>query len=335
MKKAFLILLIICMLFSLSGCSIKETISSQKQEYIVSAIGFDSDDKQFDLTLEAIIINSENSDAERELRLLNGKGRTIAEAMTDAQKSASQPLLLSHCATVVIGDTVNRNQLSEITDFCRSNDGLALSVMLVSSKNAKSLLECKALSSVAMGYDIMSMTEQLSDRTGIAFKNRLYEIKSAYERKIKVFALPRFEVNEQEYFYNGISVYNDGKQLTKLNHQDTAIYSVMTDTLKKGKILIDGKEISVESSYTVCNFKAGSRLNTVLTLDLRLVGNDNQDKELIKQQVETLFKYSTELSADIFGFGNILYHKQKTAWDTFKENYPKHYKNSALTVVLK
>ncbi len=335
MKKPFLILLIICMLFTLSGCSAKETISSQKQEYIISAIGFDIDDGQFSLTLEAIIINSENSDAERELKLLNGKGRTIAEAMSDAQKGASQPLLLSHCATVVIGDTVNRNQLSEITDFCRSKDGLTLSVMLVSSKNAKSLLECKALSSVAMGYDIMSMIEQLSKRTGIVFKNRLYEIKSAYERMFKVFALPRFEVNEQEYFYNGISVYNDGEQITQLNHQATAIYSVMTDSLTKGKILIDGKELSVESSYTVCDFKSGSQLNTILTLDLRLTGNDNGYKVLIKQEIEDLFKYSTELSADIFGFGNILYHKQKTAWDTFKEVYPKHYKNSVLTVVLK
>ncbi len=335
MKRFFLLLLAFCLIFSLCGCSLKETVSHHRQEYIVSAIGFDSENALLQLSLEAIIINTENADAEKELKLIKGSGKTVTEAMTDALKTTSQPLMLSHCATVVIGETVDRRHFSEIMNFCRSKEKITLSAMLISTANAAKLLSCKALSSVAIGYDVISMTEQLSEHTGILFKNRIYEVESAKERQIKTFAIPYFEVNGESYSYGGLSIFNNGEPITKLDSENASIYSVITDNQSNGKAIINGEEISIESSYAVCDFEAGSRLKTILKLELKLAHSDSEKNELIKQKIQSLFKLSKELNTDIFGFGNILYHKQKTAWDTFKENYPKHYKNSVLTVVLK
>ena len=60
MKKLLSICICVLLILPLCGCSAKEAIASDKQEYIVSSLGFDSKNSRIKMILEVIIINSDD-----------------------------------------------------------------------------------------------------------------------------------------------------------------------------------------------------------------------------------------------------------------------------------
>lgn len=163
MKK---LLLVFALLFCLCGCQ------KTGPEYLVSSIGFDRVNGQYNVCFEAIIINTENT--EQTVKLLKGTGSTIEAAVKQIEKQCTQPLLLSHCGVIAIGEGVTDYGLRKIGDYCFSQDQITLSAYFVRCNNAEKLLSVKPLSSACAGYDIMSLIKENNHR-----KNRFFEVISA------------------------------------------------------------------------------------------------------------------------------------------------------------
>lgn len=329
MKKLFvLIISSLVLLTSLCGCSFKAVFSSHSGEYLVSAMGFDEKNGKFEICLEAIIVNTEDTEAEPSLELISGSGNTVKEAFFDAAGKTSQELLLSHCGIIALGESVTPDTFSQINEFCRSQKDITISAMFISCKDSKKLLSSKAISSVAVGYDIMSMLSYKSKKTGINYKNRFYEIESFKGKPQNLFSLPFFEKTENGYFINGLKIYDNYAPLALLDSEQTAIFSVMTDTQSKGSFMLEKQEIFLNSSYAMWNVSKNSNLD--FTLSLRL--ETKNSKEKIKNSVQDLFRLFQENGKDIFGLGNIIYTKNHAVWDDIKKDYQSHFKNSTLRV---
>lgn len=184
MKRIFLLLLVLGLL-----CGCEKT----GPEYLVSSIGFDSDGREYNVSFEAIIINSENT--EQALKVLKGKGKTIDEAVKEIDRQCTQPLLLSHCGVIIIGDGITKKQFSDIKSYCYSSDPITLSAFFIKSKNAQQLLSAKPLSSACVGYDIMGLLKQNKQ-----YKNRFFEVISNEYNAV----LPRIELGKEGlYFESG------------------------------------------------------------------------------------------------------------------------------------
>ncbi len=158
---------LVLVLFMLLLCGCRKT----GPEYLVSGIGFDLENDRYKICFEAIIINSE--EPEQTIRLLKGEGETIEEAVAQIDRQCTQPLLLSHCGVLVIGEEVNRARLREIGDFCYSRDEITLSAFFVRTKNAQKLLSVKPVSSACASYDVMGIL-----RENKPYKNRFFEVLS-------------------------------------------------------------------------------------------------------------------------------------------------------------
>lgn len=184
MKK---ILLIFTLLISLCGC--KQTGA----EYIISSMGFDNSDGLLNTCFEAIVINSETT--ESQIKLLEGKGKTVTDGIKQIKKSATQKLLLSHCGVLVMGEDLTESQINEIYEFCFDERDITLSARVVTTKNAKQLLQTKPVSSIAVGYDILGLIEQYSKKDK-QIKNRYFEI-MALERRV---ALPKIMPTKEGYY---------------------------------------------------------------------------------------------------------------------------------------
>lgn len=184
MKK---ILLIFILLISLCGC--KQTGA----EYIISSMGFDNSDGLLNICFEAIVINSETT--ESQIKLLEGKGKTVKDGIKQIKKSATQKLLLSHCGVLVMGENLTESQINEIYEFCFNQRDITLSARVVVSENAKQLLQTKPVSSIAVGYDILGLIEQYSKKDK-QIKNRYFEI-MALERRV---ALPKITPTKEGYY---------------------------------------------------------------------------------------------------------------------------------------
>lgn len=335
MKRLLILFLsAVISLCSLGGCSVKKNISSYSQEYLISAMGFDQINGKLTAYLEAVIVNTEDTNAERRLELIEGNGATVKEALSNANKKTAQPLLLSHCGVVVIGNSVSPQYFSGICDYFYRENELTLSVFFVSAENASSLLSSEAISSIAVGYDIMSMLSQQSQRTGISYKNRFYQIYSAKAKPLNTVAIPYFKTTDKGYYIDGLTIFEGFAPVMRLDNTQTALYAILTDTQGSGSVLIDGKELKISSSYARWKFEKDQQLKIRLLLDLKTEKSTEVQPETVKQEIEELFAASRQAGTDFFALGNILYSMKKDVWDQIQKDYVNQYKNSVLTVEL-
>ena len=118
MKKVVGLILCVCILFFLCGCSAMEAISSDKQEYIVASLGFDKQESNYAMFMEAIVVNTEDMNAGKQNTVLEGIGGSIEEAYSQIISKITQPLSLGHNAVTVIGKSVDAEMFKEILNYC-------------------------------------------------------------------------------------------------------------------------------------------------------------------------------------------------------------------------
>ncbi len=160
MKKLLFVLVSICLL---CGCE------NNQPQYLISSMGFDYSKGEYQVCYEAIVINSENTD--QTLKLIEGRGDSVKEAVDEIKKQSTQSLLLSHCGVVAIDEQMPNIQFGEVCEFCYGQEELTLSAFFVRSENVKKLLSTKPVSSACAGYDIMGLLKQNKQ-----FKNRFFEV---------------------------------------------------------------------------------------------------------------------------------------------------------------
>ncbi len=174
---------LLCFLF-LTGCK------SAKSDYLISSIGFDYKEGWLETSFEAVISNSETD--KQNVELITGKGKTVEKSVAEIKKQCTQKILLSHCAVIVIGETVPQEQLDQIYEYCFKTQDITLSAIFVRTQNAKKLLSQKPVSTIAVGYDILSLTEQSQNK----IKNRYFEIMA----KNKKVDLPEITLTKEGYY---------------------------------------------------------------------------------------------------------------------------------------
>lgn len=201
-KAAGIILALLCIL-SLVGCNYKNITAHSGTEYIISAIGFDSSYDSVDMVLEAIIINSEDAEADKKTELLKGRGKTVADAYSNILRSATEPILLSHAGVVVIGDSITTNHFKDICHWFYYKKDTTLGTFFVFSEVAEDLLSCETVSSIAVGYDIVGLLEQSMAENKTDYKNRFYQVESRRLEHKNPLSLPYFYVNNSAYILQG------------------------------------------------------------------------------------------------------------------------------------
>jgi len=195
MKKLFVCFgLLSLLLLPLCGCFSGAATTAGGHKYLISAIGFDYDE-EITVTIEAVAVNSEDAAGKKRI-LIGGSGKTPEEAMKKAQQKATQPFDLSHCGAIIIGEGIKGRKFDEICDYCYDTDEITFSVYMVAAENAEKLLKPDPVSSVAVGYDIMSMLDREEESTHTDFKNSLYEVTAEKEGKKGVVALPFLQVSQ-------------------------------------------------------------------------------------------------------------------------------------------
>lgn len=188
MKKALLIILLLPIL--LCGCSNTDALTQEKPEYMIASLGFDSVGGRITVLMEAVVINAEDTSAEKKLLLLKGTGSTVEQGAQMAEKQAVQPINLSHCGVIVLGAGIDKKQFNEICDYCYNRDEINLSAFFIAAQNAEETLSQKPVASVAVGYDIMSRLESQRELSAKEYKNRFYQIEMNRYRKNSRYDIP-------------------------------------------------------------------------------------------------------------------------------------------------
>lgn len=334
MKKILSILLCFVICISLSGCTIKARGRQKGLETIVSALGFDCVNDEIVMYIETLAVNSEDAEADKNLILNEGKGKSLAIAFANAKQSAVRPFMFSHCAVAVIGESINQRRMREICRFLYNEDEINLSLRFVYTKSAKELLSSDTVTSVAVGYDLLDAIENLSEYSGTVYKNRFYEIESARRNKVNTFSMPNFEVEENGYFAQGSVVFKNDEAKLKLNRDESFIYALLNGNQRKGEIVFNNKAYKIKSAKVKHKFSFDKKLITSLSVDLEISG-DNNPRQQIRDKISELFINSKLKGTDIFMLGNKIEKKEHKLWGEIEHNYYSVYKNSQLAVTVK
>ena len=182
MKKLFILLLLPLFL-----CSCRQ----KPQEYLITAIGADYDGGLYTMYFEAIVANTEEQGQKREI--ITAKGRTLLETVENIEKQATLPLLTSHCGVVAVGKGITRTKLLGLMRYCKENRNIPLSIQFIKTENPEKLLNIKPVSSISVGYDLVSMMQ----KTEKPLKNRLFEI---YKSQSPV--LPKLTLTEKGHYFD-------------------------------------------------------------------------------------------------------------------------------------
>lgn len=188
MKRFVFLFLLLTVL--LSGCTKSKALKGENPEYLIASMGFDYKAENYTVLMEAVVINSEDTAAEKKILLLEGRGKTVELAAENAEKKAVQPVNLSHCGVMVLNKSINKEQFHKIREYCYNRDEINLSAFFIASQNPKELLSEKAVASIAMGYDIMTRIESQRQITGREFKNRFYQIEAESYKKNPNYDIP-------------------------------------------------------------------------------------------------------------------------------------------------
>lgn len=166
------IIFVVFVLLLLCGCN------NGRSEYLVSAMGFDYNEGEYEVCFEAIIVNSENTD--QTLKLFKGSGETLEKAIKKIEKQCTRPLLFSHCGVIVVGEKIPKLKFLEVCDYCYAEEEITLSAFFIKTESPETLLSIKPTSSACVGYDIMGLLKQNK-----VFENRFFEIiKSDYTAQL-------------------------------------------------------------------------------------------------------------------------------------------------------
>lgn len=336
MRRALLCLLIVFTAFSLCGCSLRNAVSAEAQEHIVSALGFEEENGEIKMYVEAVIINSEDPEAEKKTKLVEGKGDTVKSALNEILSKTVQPLMFSHCGVIITENGISAKRFKEICDYIYSEEEITISVFMATTKDVKQLLSSEPISSISMGYDIINSLESFAERTGTNLHNRYYEISAAMKKTVNVFLLPDLTTEEQNFKTNGAVVFYQNKPVLKLDNQQTAVFGIAADFQKAGEIFLEDNLFKIRNSTSLMTVSLKDKPTVKLTVDLKLKsGKKGEKKKILEDEIYSLFSLSQKNGVDILGVGNMLYRRENKIWDKLKKDYVNQYKNFAIKVEIK
>ena len=281
MKKSVIILVVLCAVF-LSGCAGYREIDS---EYLISAIGFDTDDSNFRVYAEVRSIK--DTDKESDSKVFDAVGKTPYSAVNNIAALLPKKAVLDHCGTAIISDKIADKNFKSVIDYLYDAKNLNLGIYLYSASDIKKILFCDS-QAISVGYDIMAIQDNMEKTSGIKFRNKYYEVVS---RKTASggFCLPVISVKDDRPEISGQTVYEGYKPVITLSKQETVLYNLLFSGSTGGEICISGKRCRVNKITARIEEESGT-----LTANIRCIYRYKKDrlnsemKSEVKKLIENL-----------------------------------------------
>ncbi len=324
--KSFFV--VICLCACLCGCTGYEAVSNQKQEYIVSSLGFDLSAGELMLTVEALVVNSDDIEESKENRIITARGDNVKDAFSKLKNGITQPLSLRHNGIIAIGSNIPPQSLEDVFEALTDDSLVNIDTMVISTENAHSLLSAKPISSVTVGYDILSMVEVVEKEKGITFDNRLYKISAVFQKQVKAFSLPFIAISQGKFYFDGLNFYNKTENICYLNSRQAVTSGFVTDSVTSGEYLIDNRKMKLNYCKTRYDFSFEDKL--VIGLNIHIKGECEPD--IIKGEITQLCNDFIPLYGDIWGLGNIIRQKEPEIWSRIKNDYVGYFKKAEVRV---
>lgn len=319
MKK---ITVLVGIILLLSGCYDYKELNDMS---IVSAIGIDYVDNEYQVSFEVTESSKDGSSTEIQTKLVTGSHSNISDAFNEAMNKTDKEVYLEHVELLVVGKSLAEYGLNDCLDYIIRDTKINNNYFVVVSDNPKEILtsheENKSMSQIMV--DIVSYTQ---GNTNI---DDLDILVSKYITGKEDIALPYITLNDKMIEYNKIAYFNGDKMVGEMDYK---MYSFLVLDTKDVLFTSDGntieaynKEISLEvkDNKIVINIKVNGQVSEI-SKNINLKDADSYSKlekvmnEQIKKESIEFIDTIIDRDSDLLGFKDIYYKKYKRNINKFK-----------------
>ncbi len=200
--KLVKVVLVLLMVFSLSGCKYASDYIDPEDRYIITAIGFE---KSANGVLAVIEVPKEISGKANSKTVYSAWGGNVSGAISAVSNKISGELLFSQCPIVLLDESVEGETIDDIFNYCLSNYDISLSVLLIGCKNPIELLN-KETNEASVGLAILK---------SVKFSNKNLNSQSRFAKVINnnyktgEFKIPYVNFSEEVFMVDGVLVFKN------------------------------------------------------------------------------------------------------------------------------
>ena len=225
MKKIFFLIIFI---FFLTGCYDYQELNSRA---IVSGIGIDYKEDEFEVTLE--ILNTKKSESEQEntekTYYVVGSGKTIAEAILTANLKVSKDPYYSHLKVMVISEDVAKGKLQEIVDYLLREPNIRniFIPVLAEGTSSNSILKTISKANPVSSEAIENLVENNKASNHIALDMDFEKFIDSLVDLRKDAVINTIKKEEDQLVLGGIATFKGYEYKNILNEEEAALYMVL------------------------------------------------------------------------------------------------------------
>lgn len=319
MKK---IIVLVGIILLLSGCYDYKELNDMS---IVSAIGIDYVDNEYQVTFEVTKSSKDGSSTEVQTKLVTSNHSNISDAFNEAMNKTDKEVYLEHVELLVVSKSLAEYGLNDCLDYIIRDTTINSNYFVVVSDNPKEILtsheENNSRSQIIV--DIVSYTQ------GTTNIDDLDILVSKYITGRKDIALPYITLDDKMVEYDKLAYFNGDKMVGEIDYK---MYSFLVLDTKDVLFTSDGNTIKVydkkisldiKDNKIIINIKADGQVSEI-SKDINLKDTDSYSKlekimnEQIKKETIEFIDTTIDRDSDLLGFKDCYYKKYKRNINIFK-----------------
>ena len=360
--KRWIVFSLVLVILTITGCS--PTANKRKFDSlaIVLGVGIDYDSSKDNVLLTTQIVKTEEFEGGKRFFNITQAGKSMLEAVSNADNEANRVLYVAHNQIVVIGRQAAEKGIFDYMDYFFRDDEARYDVgMVMTEMKAGEILDkATNLGSIPS----QEITVLLENQVTMSACPRLELLEFAMEANstFKASVMPIIGISQKnpetekvQFEVTGSGVFNDGKLIYTMNRDETRGYLWGIGEINKGEIMLSDVNVDILESST--NFEAriegNSEKKLILTFDIDVEGNlgevakpkeQNTEElreiskaceELITDQLSHVLIQSFENGCDIFGASDYLFRHKYKKWKRVENNWQMLYKNATFEIKVK
>lgn len=377
-KKSVIFLMVVFLLASMSGCWDSKELN---QIAFVLAMSLDKDEQtgRIQTTIQVIrpsaINRQQGGSRESPYEVISSTGKTIFDAVRNANKQMDRRFRFVHLKIIVIGEKMARSGLSPLIDFVSRAQGIRQTTWIVVTRdNAGKAMEVKhGIEGVQASYmegiietQEMNMNVTMADMIG--FTNKMAEdgispVAGVFSVQDggSVSAQNNHPESKQGLMLSGTAVFKKDRLTGYLDSKETRGLNYLISE-KKGSTVLVPDPTEKDQLITIEISKIDSKIKPVrskgkVTFDLRIEVDGNitevdhdvnvsEQKNLeaisgsfagsVREDVRAaVIKLQNELKTDAAGFGRAYERKYPSEWEKIKDSWETEFPNADFHIDVK
>lgn len=365
MKKFLSVILVLCLLVSLSSCSTSFNTSEIKMRTIIQGLGLDlGENGELELSVQTLNTDvsshaSSNSTPDSLVKYYNVSGKTLSEAVDSLASVTGKTPILSQNRIVVIGNRLAKTDFMKyLDDFVRNTDNRFTVLVCVSENDAKEIIEADLGENVIPARLIEQIIETSCNNLNIV-NTKVYELVEQQLRFDISSVVPILKLNEKEK-QNEISadsaaVIRNRKFYTEIEKENIPAVRIINDCVESGEITVDfdnmpivlnvlnlkcTKNVNLKNGVPNFNIKINCSFDIAEISDSIYSKKTASDIEKINSLAENSIKTSIENTLkkcimseeDLFGLTRMLWRTQPDFFRQHENEIPNILKSSIYNV---